>query len=533
MLTASEVAEKRRARKFLSYKEVALEEAVERRACEGIYDKIFQHKSALDDVRDEMLRSKTGALLLVGINLKDLGIDIDISTIDEEKQKGADDDISTARERLQKMNDEKYPLGKLRHLAAAHKSIVDALTKLLPSSSSADEVLPTLIYSLVTCPPEGINVISNLLFIQRFRSSGKVFGETAYCLTNLEAAVSFLENVDLSDLRADEAGLEGQSKTTDSTSTPSIEKPITKETPAPSVTPISVSSELLKPINDESAPAALARPRSSSSLRKQRLSNLLQPPSKVIGAANDAVRSTADQSLKNISATLDSSFNFFFGRLKELQSNQLPATEGGIPVLPKTLAEARRLVALQDGRNSGGSNSPKEAISVEGIPPTNSLRTQDAFEGTASGNKTRDGSAGSAPTPNNAKSSLKDEHTHAHAPGSAQASPMNPSTPRPLESMKNIGSSLNSLVQIPGMIRGFGRPVGIASPAPSERAKVSPGPAESTPNPPTPPSNIDPPIQRLLEVQSIEDLTLRDISILLNDYKRLAAALFKPGGGQS
>jgi hypothetical protein len=33
---------------------------------------------------------------------------------------------------------------------------------------------------------------------------------------------------------------------------------------------------------------------------------------------NDAVRTTADQSLKNIGATLDSSFNFLFGRLKEM-----------------------------------------------------------------------------------------------------------------------------------------------------------------------------------------------------------------------
>ncbi|KAI2743688.1 hypothetical protein DTO012A8_9936 [Penicillium roqueforti] len=144
MLTASEVAEKRQARRALENKRSALEEAAERRVCELVYDKLWRHKSTLDDVRDEKLRSKTAALLLVGINLKDLGIDIDLETIDEQKQDEANEFLCQAREYLAKMNDYKYPLGKLQQLAAAHKAIVDALTKLLPSSSSADEILPTV-----------------------------------------------------------------------------------------------------------------------------------------------------------------------------------------------------------------------------------------------------------------------------------------------------------------------------------------------------------------------------------------------------
>ncbi|RMJ25878.1 VPS9 domain protein [Aspergillus sp. HF37] len=540
MLTASEVAEKRKARKFLANKRIALEETVERRACEGIYDKIFQHKATLDEVRDEKLRSKTGALLLVGINLKDLGIDIDIAAIDEERQKEADDGISAARECLTKMNDEKYPLGKLQHLAAAHKAIVDALTKLLPSSSSADEILPALIYSLVTCPPEGINIISNLLFIQRFRSSSKVYGETAYCLTNLEAAISFLENVDLSDLRADE-GHDGRPKSPSNTLAPSAEKPATKGAPAPSVTSVSVSPELLKPTSDESASASLARPRSSS-LRQRPLSNLFQPPSKVLGAANDAVRNTADQSLKNIGATLDNSFSFFSGRLRELQSSQVPVTEGGNPVLPKTLAEARRLVAAQQGAFGGrypgqGNNAPKQGASPDEDPSGDaSSAAKDTSREESGGNKTpRDRSADSSKTQNSSKkstgpASLRNGGTS----GSSQATPMTPSTPTPLESMKSFGNTLNPLIHIPGMIKGLGRPAGAASPAPSEKAKASPTPTEGTPNPPSPaPSKVDPPIQRFLEAQHANDLAIGDVSALLDDYKRLAAELFKQTGDSS
>jgi hypothetical protein len=104
------------------------------------------HKSTLDDVRDEKLRSKTAALLLVGINLKDLGIDFDglVRCCELLKLSKGVFVIVHLRKMLPGLT--KEFVGKLQQLAAAHKAIVDALTKLLPSSSSADEILPTLIY---------------------------------------------------------------------------------------------------------------------------------------------------------------------------------------------------------------------------------------------------------------------------------------------------------------------------------------------------------------------------------------------------
>ena len=223
MLTTQEISDRRKARRLLEHKRLALEEAVERRTCEKIYDKIWRHKSTLDEVRDEKLRSRTAALALVGIGLPDLGVMLDKPTSDKDKETSdnmqVEDLISKAREGLLKMNDAHYPLGKLENLAATHKCIVDLLTNLHQSSSSADEILPTLIYTLITSPPEGMNVISNLHFAQRFRNSNKVDGEAAYCLTNLEAAISFLETVDLASLRSDEA-LEGPPKSRSRPSTP-------------------------------------------------------------------------------------------------------------------------------------------------------------------------------------------------------------------------------------------------------------------------------------------------------------------------
>ena len=538
MLTASEVAEKRKARKFLSYKRVSLEEAVERRACEAVYDKIWRHRTTLDEVRDEKLRSKTAALLLVGINLKDLGIDIDISTIDEDKQKEADDCISVARECLAKMNEEKYPLGKLQHLSYAHKAIVDALTKLLPSSSSADEILPTLIYTLITCPPEGINVISNFLFIQRFRSSSKMDGETAYCLTNIEASITFLENVDLSELRADEMQT-GQVKADSASSEKTGPFDPTKEAAAPSVAPVSASPEFLK--SDKDASNTLPRAQPSASQQQRGLNTLFQPPSKMLGAANDAVRSTADQGIKNIGASLDTSFNFVFGRLKEFQSGK----DDSIPILPKTLAEARRLVAYPaSGDNKSlteEDNTAKGPLATD-RPPLRHVgsKAEETFMGLVSGRRTpRDRSADSARTQGSSKKSsiaagsLRGESS----PGVSQPSPMTLSASTPLDSVRNFGNTLNPLNHIPGVIRNFGRsasdsPGGPASPALPERAKAAQAQAE---RPSSGSSSIKshPPIQRFLDTQHASELTIGDVSTLLDDYKRLAAVLLKQNANSS
>lgn len=538
MLTASEVAERRKARKSLESKQSALEEAAERRVCELVYDKIWRHKSTLDDVRDEKLRSKTAALLLVDINLKDLGIDIDYESIDEQKQDEANEFLAQARECLAKMNDYKYPLGKLQQLAAAHKAIVDALTKILPSSSSADEILPTLIYSLVTCPPEGINIISNLLFIQRFRSSSKVDGETAYCLTNLEAAISFLENVDLSTLRDDELQ-DGPLKNPEAT-TPSVEysdsfRP-TKEKATSSVTAVSATPELAKQEAKEPA-FSLPEQNLATTPQQRRLSNIFQPPARVLGAANDAVRSTADQGLKNISATLDGSFNFLFGRLKEMQTNQGSNTEGNGPILPKTLAEAGRLVTLPpaSATNQILTEGELAAINSVSVDESTPQRSSSRLTNLSSGVPTpRDRSVDSTRTQGSSKKSITTSLREEFASNSAIGS-------TPLESMRSFGNTLNPLNHIPGMMKSFGRNVPetftsrSASPFGADGLKASPALAEgnsgsAASSVPASSLKIDPPIQRLLETKDARDLRIGDVATLLEDYKRLAAALYKPTG---
>jgi hypothetical protein len=152
MLSASEMSDRKKARKSLEAKRVSLEEAVERAVCEKVYDRIWRHRTTDDEERDHKLRSRTAALTLVGIGLKELLMTGEEMTEEErnkakEKEPEIREFLSAARQDIMKMNHEKYPLGKVLHLTAAHKSIVDALSKIFPATSSADEILPTLIYA--------------------------------------------------------------------------------------------------------------------------------------------------------------------------------------------------------------------------------------------------------------------------------------------------------------------------------------------------------------------------------------------------
>jgi hypothetical protein len=534
MLTPSEVSERRKARRLLEYKRVALEEAVERRACEKVYDKIWRHKSTLDEVRDEKLRSRTAALALVGIGLQDLGIDDEEgSTRPEEAVREL---LAPAREGLAKMNEEKFPRGKLQHLTSAHKSIVDTLSTIHSGSSSADEILPTLIYTLITSPTEGINIISNLYFIQRFRAINKIDGEAAYCMTNLEAAISFLENVDLASLRADEAP-EGPLKSSSRPATPIVEKPGFSF--PPSMPPIPdqatlATSKTITPAPNLSAATAPSisgsSPSMPSPLHQRRLSNLLQPSAKVIGAANDAVRNTAEGGFKNISTTLDNSFKFLFGRLKEHSNDE---THDEL-VLPKTLDEARQLVSRPVTPEDESMVSETSSVAdTEGETGVTHSKPDEKLLGVIGGRKPatlRERSVDSV------KSSGSSKRVAFAATGSSSNLAALPQTissaqSNALESVRNLGNSLNPLNHIGAAFGGGFRSFSRALPSPpvvyteKEKAKTpEPSPALSRLRDEDYLA-IEPPIQRFLDVEDSGDLKMKDVAELLQDYQRLAKAL--------
>ncbi|KAI2732854.1 hypothetical protein DTO012A8_10147 [Penicillium roqueforti] len=216
-----------------------------------------------------------------------------------------------------------------------------------------------------------------------------------------------------------------------------------------------------------------------------------------------------------------------------MQNIQGPGPEGSGPILPKTLAEARRLVSLPlasatNQNLTQGELAAINSVSVdESTPPRSSSRLTDLSNTPTS----RDRSVDSTRTQGSGKKSV----TTSLREDFALSSPISPT---PLESMRNFGSTLNPLNHIPGMMKSFGRnapetPSGRSvSPSGLDRLKPSPVSADgnSGSNSPlsNPSSKIDPPIQRFLETQNASDLRIGDVAVLLEDYKRLAAALHKP-----
>ncbi|KAF2724907.1 hypothetical protein K431DRAFT_281383 [Polychaeton citri CBS 116435] len=492
MLTASEVAHRRRQRKLLELKRNALEEAVERGVCEKVYDRIFKHKSTEDDARDGKLRSRTAALALVGIGLKELHMDTDPAKDDvrrttEEKEDEIHRSLSSAREALQRMDDVQYPLGKLQQLTTAHKCIVETLAQVFPSSSSADEILPTLIYTLITTPPENINVVSNLNFVQRFRSSSKVDGEAAYCLVNLEAAISFLETVDLSSLRADELP-QGPARSISRPSTPTATdkpsllnaNPTENRSLSPAVSTVTTNASELSS-SPQSASQALdaqsASPPMSAlasspvqtkqtrpTLHQRRLSSLMQTHADRIEAGRQDLLNTADKAFDSINNTLENSFKFVFGRFKE----QVPGSES----LPKTLEDAQKLMnppttEEEDSLTVSGRSSP-------GIPSDDPLSTNGGAKG-ISENKMLELIGGARKqlrdrSVDSSKSTGSGRRVTFHTTGTGAAavtSSENMQPPResktlkeePLGAAANFITSMNPLNRfaVPGFVPRFGR----------------------------------------------------------------------------
>lgn len=459
MITAEELAERKRKRRAIEQQRGTLEEAVERRLCEGIYAKIYRHRSTQDEAADDMLRSKTAALAVVGIGLTDLGVQLtepsDPPEAQAEKAEEVRKWLDGARRELVAMNESRYPLGKLNHLKTAHKSIVDTLSNFHPSSS-ADEIMPMLIYTLITLPPASLSVISDLRFIERFRWEPKLTGEAAYCLTNLEAAIGFLETVDLSTLRSDEApsgpmrSLDGASRaeTFPPAYSPTLSTATTSVAENDAAGTTSSSADKLRVIQD----------------RNRRFSDLVNTPAQALGAAGDTLRNTADQSLKTISNSLGDSYKFFMGKLRE------PDNANAEVVVPKTLEDARKLIGTPPPEGEDDVSITSSENTDNARRPRASARAEDKVLHLISGRKpvtARDHSADSSRSAgsgtNKRLSGLFAGEEKAAGGGNNTPGGTTP-TAAAIESMRSFGNSLNPMSKLAsgvtmgiGSFRAFGR----------------------------------------------------------------------------
>ncbi|KAL5612999.1 hypothetical protein BROUX41_003924 [Berkeleyomyces rouxiae] len=571
VLSDEELATRQQVRKAFETKKMRLEEAVERRVCEGIYDRIYRHRSTQDQASDDRLRSRAAALALVGINPSDLGIALgdipdDTSDAKASREKDIKDCLQDARQYLIRMNESHYPLGKLNHLRSAHRAIVETLARFQPSSSSADEILPMLIYTLITMRPEDLNVTSDVHFIQNFRWKPKLTGEAAYCLTNLEAAIGFLETVDLSTLRADEhpsgplkiskSGSITKSATFPPAYTPGISTGIESvsqsEAAMTSTSKSRSSSRSISPSSTTTTMSGTLLAGLSRPSKPRTLSELANAPAtNAIGVASD-ILTTADQGLKNISTSLGDSYKFVLGKLRDTNAT------GKILVVPTTLEEARKLIStpppeedvtadqagLPFDRNTMSSDTQRDTLHR---PPPLESKTIDLIGGRKQGHHGTDSN-------NNSRSSTFSKSV-SHKDNTQS------SNTAVLDSVLNLGSSLNPMARLSssiGSFRGFGRstsgnqvtPTSVPTSAapvfhPTKNAKDAPSNLVEHPgvaftkgdklSPAFPESvqadpakdfpKIAPPKKHFMELQNPGDIRVSEVLELLRDYRRLAKAL--------
>ncbi|KAJ2729444.1 hypothetical protein IW152_005618 [Coemansia sp. BCRC 34962] len=197
----------------------ALVEGVEKLATEAIYANIFSPWFSDDRMRDEQFASKVAALNVANITLENLGLVCAQETVNGELQRIC----AEIGRMLESMNGVKSPAEKLKLVVDAHKNVVERMDRLnertrlaklqrqkqavaaggaaesreeAPSMEllSADSILPLLIYSVVKANPP--RFISNLRYIQRYRTRSLLTSQYEYCMTNAQAAASFVTSVD-------------------------------------------------------------------------------------------------------------------------------------------------------------------------------------------------------------------------------------------------------------------------------------------------------------------------------------------------
>ncbi|KAK9237921.1 hypothetical protein V1525DRAFT_342731 [Lipomyces kononenkoae] len=526
MMSFEEIAKKKKERKQKEVQKLLYEDLVEKMVCEACYNEIFMFQGSDDEAKDSTLSSKIAALKLINIGMEHLGVP-ELKDIDIE---------------LCKMVDKHSPKEKLALLISAHKQIVDVLSRLTKTDgqdahSGADFVLPTLIFSVIQADPP--HIASNLEFIQRFRTAKTINGETAYCLTNFEAVVAFLETVDLATLKVDPGEI--QALAARPLSSPTVSNPLaasprssinfvsssptTKSSDGEPSEQVAVLPSPLLPAGDGRRPAN--PPTRSSSLPaagmgiSQPFNNNMSMAQQKMDSSSKRVSfypsdiaasavNTADSGIKSLGSTFESSYKFLFGG----RGGNGNASVAQKPVQMKGTAnpaalEKRTQEVLQSSSAlisayTDGSKRESGIASPPPYPGTGSERTVPSSDLPSTGF-----SSTSRP-----RSLYVDDSNGSQASGSGFPNPIkrvgsNESTKTTRTSTGDEDGGRRSIFS---NMRNFGRG------ALSKEVAIDPEILKSLPK-------IAPPLQKFDHIDNAAQLRLGDVDELMKDYKRLVEYL--------
>ena len=118
---------------------------------------------------------------------------LDIKALGEKGRKF----LGLAQKELLKINSYRAPRDKVICVLNACKVIFGFL-KSAKGDQSADAFVPLLIYTVLRARPE--HLVSNVQYIWRFRNQEKLGGEAGYYMSSLMGVVTFIENVDRTNL---------------------------------------------------------------------------------------------------------------------------------------------------------------------------------------------------------------------------------------------------------------------------------------------------------------------------------------------
>lgn len=144
-----------------------------------------QHQEDVE--RDEVIAQK---LRIYGWINED---HLDIQPINEKGRKF----LNLAQQELLKINTYRAPRDKVVCVLNSCKVIFGYLRN-TKADTSADAFIPLLIYTVLRAKPE--HLASNVQYIGRFRNQDKLTGEAGYYMSSLMGVVSFIENLDRTNL---------------------------------------------------------------------------------------------------------------------------------------------------------------------------------------------------------------------------------------------------------------------------------------------------------------------------------------------
>ncbi|KAK9318487.1 hypothetical protein V1524DRAFT_419847 [Lipomyces starkeyi] len=533
MMSFEEIAKKKKERKQKETQKLLYEDLVEKMVCQACYNEIFMFHGGDDEAKDSTLATKIAALKLINISIEHLGVpelkDSDIGPL-----------LIPAGKELYKMVDKRCPKEKLALLISAHKQIVDVLSRLAQTNgqdgqSGADFVLPTLIFSVIQADPP--HIASNLAFIQRFRTSKTINGEAAYCLTNFEAVVAFLETVDLTTLKVDPGDIQALAarpisapaiaNTLPASAASSINIVSSASTAISSDTTAGPPSPVLPPREGKRAanpPARSLSLQAVSTSIPQQVNNGMSMPQQRMDSSSKRLSfypadiaasavNTADSGIKSLGSTFENSYKFLFGGRGSSPSTSMAQkpvhmkADANAAALEKRTQEVLQsssalISSYTDGSKrepTGVSPPPYLGPSAEGKTPTSDLPST----GLSSNSRPRD-----------ARALFVDDSPAAQPPGSGLPSTIkrvgsNDSTKTTKLSAGDDDGGRRSIFS---NMRNFGRG------APSKEVAIDPEVLKSLPKIPKPSQKFD-------EIDNASQLRLGDIDDLLTDYKRMVEYL--------